>query len=575
MIVEKSIERRWRLKNPEPNLVERLSRDMGISRLHAALLVNRGIVTEAQAAEFIVPSLAKLSDPFLMKGVEPAVERILLAKSRAETVCIHGDYDVDGVTAVAVLTSFFRAVAIPVCYLIPRRLENGYGLSREGVDEAKRLGAKVLITVDCGITSVMEAEYCRESGMDLIITDHHTPGDIIPDALAVINPLQPGCNAPFNMLAGVGIAFKLAVAVRSRLRREGFFANSPEPNLKEYLDLVALGTIADLVPLTGENRIIVSYGLLELATSGRVGIAALKKVAEVKDEVSTVDVGFRLAPRLNAAGRLDDAERGVELLLTSDPELAAHLAAELDAANRERQEIEKEILADALDRLKNDETLKGRTAVVLASADWHPGVIGIVASRVVERCHRPTILVALQDGEGKGSGRSIPAFHLYNALVASAGQLVKFGGHKQAAGISVREQNLAAFYDLFDAYAVENLTADDLVPEYAVDAEISPQDLDDQLLLITNSLKPYGMGNPEPLFLLRGVKVVSHRCLKDTHLKMSLSINGRIVDAIGFKMAGKIPVPEFVDILFTPELNVWQGKETLQLRLRDIRCPEE
>ncbi len=538
------------------------------------MLVNRGITTEAQAAEFITPTLSSLSDPFLMKGVEEAVERILIAKSRSETICIHGDYDVDGVTAVVVLTAFFRAVSIPVCYLIPRRVEEGYGLSRDGVDEAKRLGAKVLITVDCGITSVTEADYCRESGIDLIITDHHTPGEIIPAACAVINPLQPGCNAPFKKLAGVGIAFKLAVAVRSRLRQEGFFENCPEPNLKEYLDLVALGTIADLVPLTGENRIIVRYGLQELANSSRAGIAALKKVADVKAEVSAVDVGFRLAPRLNAAGRLDDAKRGVELLLTTDLEVAAHLAEELDAANRERQEIEKEILAEALDRLLNDETLKGRTAVVLASESWHPGVIGIVASRVVERCHRPTILIAMQNGEGKGSGRSIPAFHLYNALAASAEHLVKFGGHQQAAGISILEQNLAAFYDLFDEHAVENLTAEDLIPAYAVDAEISPEDLGDQLLSIINSLKPYGMGNPEPLFLLRGVKVVSHRLIKDSHLKMSLAINGSIVDSIGFKMAGKFPVPEFIDILFTPELNVWKGRKTVQLRLRDIRSPE-
>jgi len=570
--LEKSIVRRWRLKKPDPHLVNLLAEEMKIPLLHAAMLVNRGIITEEQAAEFLSPTLSKLSDPFLMKGVEQAVERIVRAKKCGETVCIHGDYDVDGVTAVVVLTAFFRAVSIPVCYLIPRRMAEGYGLSREGVDEAKRLGVKVLVTVDCGITSVAEADYCRESGIDLIITDHHTPGDVIPDALAVVNPLQPGCNAPFKKLSGVGIAFKLAVAVRSRLRQECCFENSPEPNLKQYLDLVALGTIADLVPLTGENRTIVNYGLQELAATGRIGISALKKVADVKAEVSTVDVGFRLAPRLNAAGRLDDAKRGVELLLTSDTELAAHLAEELDAANRERQEIEKEILADALDRLKSDESLKGRTAVVLASDKWHPGVIGIVASRVVERCHRPTILIALQDGEGKGSGRSIPAFHLYNALAASAEPLVKFGGHQQAAGISILEQNITAFYDLFDRYAAENLTAEDLIPEYSVDAEIAPEDLGDKLLLIMDSMKPYGMGNPEPLFLLRGVKVVNHRLIKESHLKMSLDINGSIVASIGFNMAGKMPVPESLDILFTPELNVWKGREILQLRLRDIRA---
>lgn len=565
------MERRWRLKNYDHPVVEQLALSAGIPALQAGLLVNRGIMTAEQAAEFLSPALSGLSDPFLMKGVEQAVARILLAKSRAETVCIHGDYDVDGITAVALLTAFFRELALPVCYLIPKRLEDGYGLSREGVDEAIRLGAKVIITVDCGITSVSEAEYCREAGIDLIITDHHTPGENIPAALAVINPLQPGCTAPFTKFAGVGLAFKLAMAVRSRLRQEGFFTGRAEPNLKGFLDLVALGTIADLVPLVGENRIIAYYGLKELAKSNRSGLTALKKVAAVKGEVSTVDVGFRLAPRLNAAGRLDDAKRGVELLLTADPQLAATLAEELDAANRERQEIEKEILGDALHRLNHDEGLKGRTAVVLASENWHPGVIGIVASRVVERCHRPTLLISLQDGEGKGSGRSIPAFHLYNALAASAEQLVKFGGHRQAAGISILEENLAAFYDLFDGYAAENLSAEDLTPEYQVDAEITPAALGEGLLAIANSLKPFGMGNPEPLFLLSGVKIVSQRLVKDAHLKMTLQVNGRSVAAIGFKLAGKLPDAEFIDILFTPELNVWQGRENIQLRLRDIR----
>jgi single-stranded-DNA-specific exonuclease len=572
--VKKSPDKRWRLKNCDAEIIAEISKTAGISPLQARLLANRGVSTSEQALEFLSPSLSGLSDPFLMKGVAEAVERLVQAKLRSETLCIHGDYDVDGVTAVALLTDFFRALSFPVRYVIPKRLEDGYGLSSEGVDEAKRLGATVLITVDCGITSVSEAEYCRDSGIDLIITDHHTPGETVPNALAVINPLQPGCLAPFKSLAGVGIAFKLAVALRSRLRSEGFFKKLAEPNLREYLDLVALGTIADLVPLTGENRVMAFYGLKELATSRRAGIEALTRVSGVSGDISAVDVGFRLAPRLNAAGRLDDAKRGVELLLTSDPQLAGVLADELDAANRERQEIEQEILADAVERLQNDETLSGRTAIVMASEKWHPGVIGIVASRVVERCHRPTILIAMQNGEGKGSGRSIPAFHLYNALAASAEHLLKFGGHRQAAGIAILEENLSSFYDSFDRYAADNLTKEELVPELAIDAELSPLDLDDRLFTVINALKPYGMGNPEPLFLLRGVKVVSSRVIKDSHLKMTLEIAGNMVDSIGFKMAGKIPDAGFIDILFTPELNVWKGRENLQLRLRDIRNME-
>ncbi len=569
--VKQNLERCWRLKNSEPEIVAELSRNAKIPPLQAQLLVNRGIRTAAQAAEFLAPKLSSLSDPFLMKGVEQAVERLIQAKTAQETVCIHGDYDVDGVTAVVLLTAFLRAVHIPVCYVIPNRLEDGYGLSFEGVDEAKRLGATVLITVDCGITSVKEAQYCSETGMDLIITDHHTPGETIPAAFAVINPLQPGCTAPFQKFAGVGLAFKLAMALRSRLRSRGFFAQQPEPNLREYLDLVTLGTIADLVPLVGENRVIALFGLKELAKSGRAGLEALKRVSAVTGEISVVDVGFRLAPRLNAAGRLDDAKRGVELLLTADIQLADSLAGELDAANSERQEIEREILAEALERLESDATLNGRTAVVMASENWHPGVIGIVAARVVERCHRPTILIALNNGEGKGSGRSIPAFHLFNALSASAAHLLKFGGHQQAAGVAIQQEKLLSFYDTFDAYAAANLTPEDLVPQLAIDAELVPADVDRLLITMLASLKPHGMGNPEPLFLLKRVPVVSARLIKDAHLKLGLQINGGVIDAIGFKMAGKLPVSELVDIVFTPEINVWKNRESIQLKLKDIR----
>lgn len=567
----KTLERRWQLKSSDPDVVRKLSQEADIHPLHALLLVNRGINTPEEAAKFLSPSLSGLSDPFLMKGVEQAVERLLLAKASQETVCIHGDYDVDGVTAVVLLTAFLRAISIPVCYVIPKRLEDGYGLSIEGVDEARRLGATVLITVDCGITSVREAEYCLESGIDLIITDHHTPGEQIPAAFAVINPLQPGCSAPFRKFAGVGIAFKLAIALRSRMRSRGLFEKEAEPNLREYLDLVTLGTIADLVPLAGENRVIAAFGLKELAKSGRTGVEALKRVSAVKGAVSVVDVGFRLAPRLNAAGRLDDAKRGVELLLTSDAQLAEALAGELDAANSERQEIEREILADALERLQSDKTLQGRTAVVMASENWHPGVIGIVASRVVERCHRPTILIALNNGEGKGSGRSIPAFHLFNALAASAKHLLKFGGHQQAAGIAISTGNLLPFYDSFDAYAAENLKPEDLFPVLAVDAVVSPADINDRLISIMETLKPHGMGNPEPLFLLERVKVVSSRIIKEAHLKLGLLVNGSSIDAIGFKMAGKLPEGELVDIVFTPEINVWKNRESIQLKLKDIR----
>jgi len=563
-------ERLWRLKEYDSGTLRTLVAGSDVPPLLARLLSVRGITTVHEMKQFLTPSLSDMEDPFRLKGMSAAVDRLALARQRGETVCIHGDYDVDGVTSVALLMTFLQAVGYPAVYVIPLRLEEGYGLSIDGVDEAVRRGATVLITVDCGITSDKEAEYCRRKGIDLIITDHHTPGEILPDALAVINPLQPGCTATFRHLAGVGLAFKLAVALRSRLRAEGVFAKGAEPNLREYLDLAALGTIADLVPLRGDNRIIASFGLKELTVGGRTGIRALKKAALVTDPVGSGDVGFRLAPRLNAAGRLDDAKRGVELLLTSDREEAAVIAAELDAANRERQVIEKEILAEALSMAQSPE-MAGRTSIVMASDSWHPGVIGIVASRVVEAFHRPVILIALQDGIGKGSGRSIPSLHLYDAIAACAEHLLKFGGHKQAAGLTVDEETLAAFIDRFDAYVAGQLTEDDLTPVLLIDAELAPEEITSGLVELTASLRPFGMGNPEPLFMLRGARVLQSRVLKEAHLKLRLEADGRVFDAIGFGMAAKTVDSGVVDIAFVPELNVWNGRESLQLRLKDIR----
>ncbi len=563
-------ERTWSLKEHDDETLGELLAGGDIPPLIARLLSARGIRSREEMKQFLSPSLADMADPFLLKGMAGAVERLAVARERGETVCIHGDYDVDGVTSVALLLTFLQGVGFPAVYVIPLRLEEGYGLSTDGVDEAARLGASVLITVDCGITSLREAAYCREKGVDLIITDHHTPGETLPDALAVINPLQPGCSAPFRQLAGVGLAFKLAIALRSRLRADGCFANGGEPNLREYLDLAALGTIADLVPLKGENRIIAAFGLRELTASRRTGIRALKKVAAVTDPVGCGDVGFRLAPRLNAAGRLDDARRGVELLLSSDPDEAAVIAAELDAANRERQEIEKEILADALARARSA-TMAGRSAIVMASDTWHPGVIGIVASRVVEAFHRPVILIALQDGIGKGSGRSIPALHLHDAIAACSEHLLKFGGHKQAAGLTVDEKTLEAFIAHFDEVVAGQLTEEDFTPVLQIDAELAPEEITPELVGLLAPLRPFGMGNPEPLFMLRGARVLQSRVLKDTHLKLRVAAAGREFEAIGFGMASRGIETGVVDIAFVPELNTWNGRESLQLRLKDIR----
>lgn len=566
--------RRWKIRELEQPRADMLVRECGILPLVARILVNRGIVEPEAARRFLGGSLADIHDPFLLRGMEPAVIRLATAVVGGEPICIYGDYDVDGITAVALLVSFFRTLGANVFYHIPLRLEDGYGLSAEGIASVSEQGARVIVSVDCGITAVAEAELCRQLGVDLIITDHHTPGEVIPPAHAVINPHQPGCTFPFKSLAGVGVAFNLLIALRSRLRDTGHFAGRTEPNLREYLDLVALGTIADIVPLTDENRIFVSYGLRELTASPRPGIQALKTVAGVDDAVTCGAVGFRLAPRLNAAGRLEDAALGVDLLLSGDRQRAGVMAESLDASNTERQALEQQILRDALAMVRGEPGGTGRKSIVLASEAWHPGVIGIVASRLVDIFHRPTILIAMQDGNGRGSGRSIPGFHLHDALHACADHLVKFGGHKYAAGLSIDEATLEKFVTDFEMVADGLLSSEDLLPELAIDAEVVPDDLTLHLAEQLESLAPFGMGNPEPVFVLRDVRVLERRVLKERHLKMRLSTGGRTIDAIGFNMVGKDGPGERCDIVFTFGVNIWKGKKSLQLRLKDFRGTE-
>jgi len=544
---------------------------MGISALVAMLLVNRGLSEPSAAARFLSSTLAELHDPYLLLGMDRAIDRLAVAVAKRERVCVYGDYDVDGISAVALLISFFRTIGLDCFYHIPKRLEAGYGLSLEGVENVALQGANVIVTVDCGITANNESRLCSSLGIDLIITDHHTPGAEIPSACAVINPHQPACPFPFKSLAGVGVAFNLMIAFRSRLRKDGHFDGGGEPNLREYLDLVALGTIADVVPLLDENRIFVKYGLAELTQSVRVGVQALKSVAGVSGQVSCGAVGFRLAPRLNAAGRLEDAALGVELLLCDDRGKAAEIAARLDASNSERQELEKEILRDALAKVKGSARFAHRKSIVLASSEWHPGVIGIVASRIVDLFHRPTILIALQNGSGRGSGRSIPRFHLHDALNACSEHLLKFGGHKYAAGLSVDEAILETFVERFDEVAQGLLGDSDLTPELVIDGELGAEEPTLELAELIEQLSPFGVGNPEPVFLLRRGALVDRQIVKEHHLKLRLSAGGRVLDAIGFNMAQGKALPTTLDIAFSLESNRWNGRQRLQLKLRDFR----
>lgn len=546
----------------------------GLHPLVSRILTARGHTTDESVRAFLSPMLVDMIDPGLLLGIPAAVSRLMAARAAGEKVCIYGDYDVDGISGTALLVSFLRKTGFSCDYFIPNRFDDGYGLSIDALRDIISRGANLIVSVDCGITAVEEAAFCRESGADLIIVDHHAPRPELPVCCAVINPLQPGCPYPFKSLSGVGVAFNLLVALRSALRDAGIFTGGSEPDLREWLDLVALGTIADIVPLTGQNRIYVTHGLRQLSEAVRPGLAALKDVAGIRGPVSCGQVGFRLAPRLNAVGRMESAVPGVDLLLCNDMQHCRGIAADLDVANAERQAVERSMFDDAIRMVEADGAWQSRRSIVLASREWHQGVVGIVASRLVERYHRPTILIALDgEGSGKGSGRSIPGFHLLDALTACSGYLERFGGHRYAAGVGIREEQFPRFAAAFEAVAAASLRESDLVPTLSIDAEVTPEEISTELVAGLKRLEPFGSGNPEPVLMMRSLVVRSFRQVGDGHLRMALERDNRSFDAIAFRMVHRV-VPERIDIAFYPEINEWRGSSSIQFRIKDLRPAE-
>lgn len=568
--------KKWLVKDTDPAATALLSERLGLTPVTASLLTGRGITSAEEGEKFLLPSFSAMPDPFLLKGMEKAVTRLMAARHRNEKICIYGDYDVDGITGTALLVSFLRATGFDCAYFIPDRFDDGYGLNRDSLARIISSKTHLIVSVDCGITSVAEAQFCRERHTDLIILDHHTPKASLPDACAVVNPLQPECKYPFKHLAGVGVAFNLLVALRSRMREEQFFAGSEkEPDVREWLDLVALGTIADVVPLVGENRVYAHFGLKRLHSSRRPGIEALKRVSGVKGGVTAGQVGFRLAPRLNAAGRMESAVPGVELLLSSDVEESARIAQELDTANAERQNVERQMLAEATLLIEKNGDYPARRSIVVASPSWHQGVAGIVASRIAERYHRPTILIALDDnGNGKGSGRSIPGFHLLEALTSCGGHLERFGGHRYAAGIGLNAVKLNDFTAAFEKEAGRILGTAELVPVLEIDAEVAPAEINMTLIAELKRLEPFGAGNPEPTLLMRGVQIAGRRVVGENHLKLRLMASGHEFSAIAFRQSG-FEHDGLTDVAFFPEINVWNNRETVQLRIKEMRPAEE
>ena len=568
---------RWLFPEVAEDAAGRLAAELGVHPLAGRVLWQRGHRSAEAAHLFLADRLADLPDPFRMKGMHTAVDRILRALHAREKVTLYGDYDVDGVCSTSLLHLFLAELGVPSATYIPHRMAEGYGLNLQAIERIAEDGTKLLVTLDCGVTSVAEVARARALGLDVVIVDHHTVPETLPAAVAVLNPHQPGCDYPTKVLCAAGVAFNLCMALRKRLREDGYFAVRPEPNLRTFLDLVALATVADVVPLVGANRILVAHGLAELGAGKRPGVQALKEVAGLAPDapVSTGQVGFRLGPRINAAGRLHDAAMGLQCLTAETLERARPLAHALDAANAERQGVEQDILKSALSQAEaRAEAARG---FVLYSDGWHPGVVGIVASRVVERFHRPTVLVGVRDGVGKGSARSIEGFHLYDALAGCAEHLAKFGGHKHAAGVTVDPGRLPAFREAFERIAHARLTPDDLVPRCRVDALVRPTELDETAIEGLQRLAPFGQGNPEPVFALRGTRA-SPRVLAPKpgaagpgHLKLYLEEAPRL-DAIGFGMGDRSALfAGPVDLAFQAGVDEFRGQRRVSLKLKAVR----
>ena len=557
--------------------IEALAAALGLHPLAARVLHARGHADPAEARDYLQAPLSGLPDPFLMKGMEAAVARLARAVEAGEKIAAYGDYDVDGVTSTVLFTGLLRAAGADVVTYTPHRLTEGYGLNGAAVEKLAAQGVTVLVTLDCGITSVEEVRAAAARGMDTVVVDHHTVPVELPAAAAILNPHQPGCGYPSKDLAAVGVTFALCMALRRRLREAGRFGpQRPEPNLKDALDLVALGTVADVVPLTGANRILVRWGLPQIARAHRPGLRALKRVAGLAEgaPVTAGQVGFRLAPRINAAGRLDDAGRGVRLLLTTDEAEARALATELDQENQARQELERAMLDQAMADAEAA-VARGARGLVLARDGWHPGVVGIVAARVAERFHRPSVLIALgagTDGQaGKGSGRSIEGFHLYDALAACREHLAAFGGHRHAAGVTVSPASLVPFRLAFEAHALAALTEEQLVPRQRIDGWVEAGELTARAAEDLEKLGPYGAGHPEPIFALRAAaEKVRTVGAGQQHLKLTV---GKGLDAIGFGLGALAPACRGpVELAFSLGFDDWDGMKRLQLRLRDLRA---
>jgi single-stranded-DNA-specific exonuclease len=543
---------------------------LDISPTIARVLISRGFTTPDAARAFLHPNLSDLKDPFTLLGMDKAVSRLIDALYANERILVFGDYDVDGITATSVMCLVLNRLGAQISYYLPSRLDEGYGLSEDGIDTARERGCTLIITVDCGITAVEEVIYAREHGIDVIITDHHEAGEPLPDAAAIVDPKQQDCMYEGGEIAGVGVAFKLCQALYMRLEQDPAV-------LEEHLDLVAMGTAADIVPLLGENRILVKYGLAQIARTDKPGLKALIFVSGLMGrEMGTGQVVFVIAPRINAVGRLGDAEKAIRLLTTRDEALASDIARVLDSENKRRKDIDEATLAEALEQIERTVDLSKDKAIVLSREGWHQGVIGIVASRIVERFHRPTVMISVEDGVGKGSARSISSFHLYDALSVCSDHLLRFGGHKYAAGLSIDPAQIDGFREMLKRVAAERLTDEDLVSSLTIDADIDIDEIDEHFVDLVEMFAPYGPQNPRPTYRTTGVEIIGRPYIVGrNHLKFKVRGHNRVFDVIGFGMGDRITElqerPFAVNLAYVVEHNTYNGRTRIQLRLRDLK----
>lgn len=564
--------KRWeKKKNPTENLITKLSHSLGISEILATVLVNRGITNEEDVDQFLHPDLNNLPSPFLIDNMVKAVRRIISAIKNHDKIMLYGDYDVDGITSISIVYLYLRTVGANVSYYIPSRLKEGYGLNIDSIKRFVREGYKLLITLDCGISNNTEISYAKQKGLDTIIVDHHEIPDTSPPACAILNPKDSN-NKVINVLAGVGVAFNLLMALRSTMKKEGFFNYIKMPNLKQYLDLVVLGTIADLVPFTGENRIIVSNGLKVLRDSERCGIKAIKEIASLShDDISVSDVSFRIAPRINAAGRLDDPTIGVQLLTTDNPLLANKLASTLDKINSERQLIEQRIFKNALELLDKDSFMKRSKGIVLASEEWHPGVIGVVASKLVETYYKPTILISLSNELGKGSARSIQPLHIYETLKSLSAYLEGFGGHRLAAGLVIKVDKLESFRDSFFRLIDSTLTTEMLTPIISIEGVLKLKQITKRVSEELRLLMPFGTGNSEPVFVSYNVKLAEPSLLKHNVIRCKAIQDDTSISLVVFNTQDSIDsLPKYANIAYYIRSNSFNGNNNVELVLKDI-----